>query len=147
MIEVKWFSHLGNFNFHKVKHTYTHVCVCVYIYIHTYMCIYIYAHTPTQWHIISIPRYLLKKSEKKCGYKKTFLVAEMGKSLPAMPEDSVSIPGSGRFPGEGSGNPLQYPWLKNLMDRGTWWAIVHGVAKSWTWLNDQHTHKKTSVFV
>ena len=56
----------------------------------------------------------------------------MGKNLPAMQEDSVSIPGSGRFPGEGSGNPLQYSWLKNLMDRGTWWAIVHGVAKSWT---------------
>ena len=42
------------------------------------------------------------------------------------------IPGSGRFPGEGNGNPLQYSCLENLMDRGAWWATVHGVAKSWT---------------
>ena len=38
--------------------------------------------------------------------------------------------------GEGNGTPLQYPYLKNPMDRGTWWAAVHGVAKSWTWLSD-----------
>ena len=41
--------------------------------------------------------------------------------------DVGSIPGSGRFPGEGNGNPLQYSCLENPMDRGTWWAIVHGV--------------------
>ena len=40
------------------------------------------------------------------------------------------IPGSGTSPGEGNGNPLQYPCLENLMDRGTWWTAVHGVAKS-----------------
>ena len=39
------------------------------------------------------------------------------------------IPGSGRSPGEGNGNPLQYYCLKNPMDRGAWWATVHGVAK------------------
>ena len=39
------------------------------------------------------------------------------------------IPGSGRFPGEGNGNPLQYSCLRNLMDRGAWWATVHGVIK------------------
>ena len=39
------------------------------------------------------------------------------------------IPGSGRSPGEENGNPLQYSCLENLMDRGTWWAIVCGVAK------------------
>ena len=43
--------------------------------------------------------------------------------------DMGSIPGLGRSPGEGSGNPLQYPCLGNLMDRGAWWATVHGVAK------------------
>ena len=37
-----------------------------------------------------------------------------------------SIPGSVRSPGEGNGNPLQYPWLENSMDRGAWWATVHG---------------------
>ena len=42
-----------------------------------------------------------------------------------------SIPGSGRSPGEGSGNPLQYSCLENPMDGGAWEAAVHGVAKSW----------------
>ena len=45
------------------------------------------------------------------------------------------IPGSGRSPGEGHGNPLQYSCLENPMDRGTWWATVHGVAKSQTRLS------------
>ena len=45
--------------------------------------------------------------------------------------DMSSIPGSGRFPGEGNSNPLQYSCLENSMDRGAWWAMVHGVTKSW----------------
>ena len=44
------------------------------------------------------------------------------------------IPGSGRSPGEGNGNPLQHSCLGNPTDRGAWRATVHGVAKSWTWL-------------
>ena len=44
--------------------------------------------------------------------------------------DAGSIPGSGRSPGEGHGNPLQYSGLENPMDRGAWWATVHGVAES-----------------
>ena len=40
--------------------------------------------------------------------------------------------------GKGHGNPLQYSFLGNFMDRGAWWAIVHGVAKSWTQLSDEH---------
>ena len=47
-------------------------------------------------------------------------------------EDMGSIPGSGRSPGGGDGNPLQYSCMKNPMDRGAWWATVHGVTKSWT---------------
>ena len=43
-----------------------------------------------------------------------------------------SIPGSGRSPGEGNGNPIQYSCLENPMDRGAWWATVHGVTKSQT---------------
>ena len=43
--------------------------------------------------------------------------------------DSVSIPESGRFPGGGHGNPLQFSCLENPMDRGAWWATVHLVAK------------------
>ena len=46
--------------------------------------------------------------------------------------DMGLIPGLGRSPGGGNGNPLQYPCLENVMDREVWWAIVHGVAKSWT---------------
>ena len=45
--------------------------------------------------------------------------------------DLGSTPGLGRSPGEGNGNPLQYSCLENPMDRGAWWATVHGVAKSW----------------
>ena len=50
--------------------------------------------------------------------------------------DLSSIPGLGRSPGEGEGNPLQYSCLKNPMDRGAWQAIVHGLAKSQTQLSD-----------
>ena len=46
--------------------------------------------------------------------------------------DAGSIPGSGRSPGGGHGNPLQYSCLENSMDRGARWAIVHGVTKSQT---------------
>ena len=48
----------------------------------------------------------------------------------------LNMPGLGRSPGEGHDNPLQYSCLGNPMDRGTWWAIVHGVAKSWTQLSN-----------
>ena len=44
--------------------------------------------------------------------------------------DEGVIPGSGRTPGGGNGNPLQYPCLENPMDREAWWATVHGVTKS-----------------
>ena len=50
--------------------------------------------------------------------------------------DPGSIPGSGRSPGEGNGNPLQHCCLENPMDGGAWWATIHGVAKSWTQLSD-----------
>ena len=43
--------------------------------------------------------------------------------------DVSSIPGPGRFPGEGNGNPLQYSCLDNPMDRGAWWATVHGATE------------------
>ena len=59
----------------------------------------------------------------------------MVKNLPANAgdiRDSGSIPGLGRSPGEGNGNPLQYFCLENPMDREAWRAIVHRVATSWT---------------
>ena len=48
--------------------------------------------------------------------------------------DMCSLPGSGRSPGGGHGNPLQNSCLENPMDRGARWATVHDVTKSWTWL-------------
>ena len=53
-----------------------------------------------------------------------------------------SIPGLGRFPGEGNGNPLQYSCLENPMEGGAWWATVHGVAKSRTQLTDFTTRQE-----
>ena len=54
--------------------------------------------------------------------------------------DVGSSPGSGRFPGEGHGNPLQYSCLENPMDRGAWQATVHRVTKSQTQLKRLSTH-------
>ena len=64
-----------------------------------------------------------------------FRVVLVGKNLPANAEDkrdTGSIPGSGRSPGAGHGNPLQYTGLENPMNRGAWWATVHRAAKSQT---------------
>ena len=46
--------------------------------------------------------------------------------------DTASIPGLGRSPGEGNGNLFQFSCLENSIDKGAWWVIVNGVAKSWT---------------
>ena len=54
--------------------------------------------------------------------------------------DPGSIPGLGRSPGEGNGNPLQCSCLENPMNGGAWWATVHGVTKSWTQLSDLYLH-------
>ena len=59
----------------------------------------------------------------------------MVKNLPANTGDEGLIPGSGRSPGEGNGNPVQYSYLENPVDRGPWWATVHGVAKRQTQLS------------
>ena len=61
--------------------------------------------------------------------KRGFPGGSVVKNLPAKAGDSGSIPGSGKSPGEGNGNQLQYPWLKNSMVSGAWQATVHGVAK------------------
>ena len=51
-------------------------------------------------------------------------------------KDPGLIPGSGRSPGEGNGDPLQYSCLENFMDTGAWWATVHGFTKSQTQLSN-----------
>ena len=58
------------------------------------------------------------------------------KNLPAKAGDVSLTPGLGRSPGGGNGNPLQYSCLENSMDRGAWWATVHGSQKSRTQLSD-----------
>ena len=56
------------------------------------------------------------------------LTAQLVKEFAYNAGDLGSIPGSGRSPGEGNGNPLQYSCLENSMDREAWWATVHGIA-------------------
>ena len=82
-----------------------------------------------------LQKWILSLSKEVMG----FLVAQGLKCLPASAchaGDLGSIPGLGRSPGEGNGNPLQYSCLENPMDRGAWWAAVQGVAKSRTRLSD-----------
>ena len=75
-------------------------------------------------------------------------VVLVGKNLPANAGDvrgTGLIPGSGRSPGGGHDNPLQYSCLENPMDRGDWWAMAHRVAKSWTQLSQLNTHAITKM--
>ena len=65
-------------------------------------------------------------------------MAQRIKHLPAMQETRGLIPGLGRCPGEGNGNPLQHSCLKNPMDRGAWQATVNEIAKSQTLLSDTY---------
>ena len=60
----------------------------------------------------------------------------MVKNLPATAGDVGLIPGPGKSPEVGNGNTFQYSCLENFMERGACWAIVHGVAKSWTRLSN-----------
>ena len=83
-------------------------------------------HTHTHTHTFNNPSQRLWAS----------LVTQMGKECACNGGDPGSIPGFGRSPGEGNGNPLQYSCLENSMDRGAWQDAVHGVTKSWTWLSD-----------
>ena len=62
-----------------------------------------------------------------------------GKESACNTGDSCSISGSGRSPGEGNGNPLQYSWLENSMNRGAWQATVHGISKSQTLLSNSQS--------
>ena len=60
--------------------------------------------------------------------------------------DVGSISRSGRSPGEGNGNPLQYSCLENPMDRGAWWATVHGVSKELDTTEKLNKNNKTSRY-
>ena len=81
-----------------------------------------------------------KQLFKAClDYLGGFLDGSVGKESTCNAGDPGLIPGWGRSPGEGNGNPFQYACLENPMDRGAWWAIVDGVTKSQTRLSDQTT--------
>ena len=68
-------------------------------------------------------------------YIGTLLVAQWVKN-PPVTGDVGSIPGSGKSPGGGNGNPLQYSCLENPKDRGAWWVTVHRIAESQTRLSN-----------
>ena len=74
-----------------------------------------------------------------------YTTSSNGKESACNAGDQGLITGLGRSSGEGNGNPLQYSYLENFMDRGAWWATVCGVAKSWTRLSSSlaHTHTHT----
>ena len=87
-------------------HVYMSVCIYIYMYVCIYVCIW--------------------------GFPGGSVV----KNPPDNTGDACSIPELGRFPGEGNGNPLQYSWLGNPMDRGAGQATVHEITKSWTQLSN-----------
>ena len=70
----------------------------------------------------------------------------VGKEPTCSAEDPGSIPGWGRSPGEGNGNPLQYSCLENPMDRAAWRATVHEVSESQTWLSSSTTFCYVRIF-
>ena len=98
---------------------------------------------PQDWKrsvFIPIPK---KDNAKECSnYHTIAFISHEVKASTCNAGDLGSIPGSGRSPGEGNGNPLQYSCLENPMDGGAWWATVHWVAKSRTRLSD-FTHSLT----
>ena len=79
----------------------------------------------------------------KVPFERFFPGGSDGKQSACNLGDLVSVPGSGRSPGGGHGNPLQDSCLENPKDRGAWWATVRGVAKSWTLLKRLSTHTCT----
>ena len=79
------------------------------------------------WNLFSIPVVYLSMGFPGGTVVKNCLPMEEKQA-----EDVGSIPGSGRSPGGGNGNPLQYSCLGNPMDRGAWWATVHEITKSQT---------------
>ena len=101
----------------------------------TFLHFWFYAHpTPPETMLI----HNLRKSFPSDAVVKN-LLAKAGD-----PRDTGLIPGWGRFPGGGNGNPLRYSCLENSMDRGAWWVTVHGATKRRTRVSARtHTHTHT----
>ena len=66
-----------------------------------------------------------KESDTPYRLNSNIILGSVVMNLPANAGDTGLVPGSGRSPGKGNGNPLQYSCLENPMDRGAWWATVH----------------------
>ena len=106
-----------------------------------------HTHTHIYYHHIMHSKYIRTNFVYQLCHSKASLMAQWVKNLPAMEEAKetwVQSHGSGRSPGEGSRNPLQYSGLENHRDRGDWLATVHEVEKSWTRQISQHTGWKRS---
>ena len=99
-----------------------------------------------------------KEAQVHCNFQSVEILFPSHQGFPGGTEDKVSacnagdlslIPGLGRSPGEVNGNPLQYSCQENPMDRWAWWATVHGVAKSQTWLSTFtfHFHHTENLFL
>ena len=87
------------------------MCVCIFIYVYIYI-----NYNFLKCYIMYTLIYLIYRG---------FPGGSEGKESACNVGDPGSIPGSGRSPGEGNGNPLQYSCLENAMDRGAWWATAH----------------------
>ena len=97
-------------------------------------------------HFGELSNCFLSHTRKVLGTSQVALVAKNQRASAEDARDVGLIPGSRRSYGVRNGNPLQYSCLENSMDRGAWQAIVHGVAKSWTWLRDwAHTGKFSAI--
>ena len=92
--------------------------------------------------ILYINTYMWSVENDVCG---GFPSDSDGKETACNVRDSGSIPGSGRFPGEGNGNSLQYFCLENPMGRGAWWVTVHGDTHNWVTNTHTHTHTHSCI--
>ena len=86
--------------------------------------------------IVHVEKKILEEIFPESSTKASFSDGSDGKESACNAGDLGSIPGLGRSPGEGNGNPLQYSSLENSMDRGAWQATVHVVTKSGTQLSN-----------
>ena len=99
-------------------------------------------HTHTHTHTHTITLHPLYHKQRHLDRRALYLIgwsfphSSVSKESSCNAGNPGSIPGSGRSPGEGNGNPLQYSCLENSINRGAWQATVHGVTMNWTWLND-----------
>ena len=132
-----------------------YVCMCVYLAIWLCTCVCVYVHilmgvfwgccnklSQTWWLKASRIYSLIVLEARglkfglKSRYRQGFPGDSVIKNQPANAGAMGLIPGLGRSPGEGNDNPIQCSCLGSIMDRGAWWAIVHGVPKSWTQLSE-----------